>query len=214
MERKVKELCRRLGILEVAIRIRTLISAPISHKKWKALSESNCIMLELGSGAKKGNNGWTTVDLYGADISHDLKKGIPLPDRSVDRIYTSHMLEHIPYSSLIKFINECYRVLKDNGELSVAVPNAGFYITAYIERRQFLTSDRVYEPAFVDTGSYLDQVNYMAYMDGQHHYMFDEENLINTLNKTPFSSVSLRKFDPALDLKSRDFESIYACAVK
>lgn len=33
---------------------------------WKDLSQSKSIMLELGSGFKKGVNGWTTVDLEGA----------------------------------------------------------------------------------------------------------------------------------------------------
>jgi hypothetical protein len=66
----------------------------------------------------------------------------------------------------------------------------------------------------VDTGSLLDQVNYIAYMDGHHSYMFDRENLVNTLKKAPFHEVSLRAFDEALDLKKRDFESIYAIAIK
>jgi len=51
-------------------------------------------------------------------------------------------------------------------------------------------------------------------MRGQHKYMFDEENLINTLRQAGFSDVKLRKFDHQLDLKERDSESIYALALK
>jgi predicted SAM-dependent methyltransferase len=170
--------------------------------------------LELGSGAKEGFNGWTTIDLTGADISHDLRYGIPFPSGSVDRIYTSHMLEHIPYHDLLDFLNECYRVLKIGGELSVCVPDAGRYIKAYAEGRLFMDSREKYQPAVTDTGSLLDQVNYIAYMNQLHKYMFDEENLLNTLKKSPFSCVKLRKFDPSLDRECRDFESIYATAVK
>ena len=68
--------------------------------------------------------------------------------------------------------------------------------------------------AKVDTGSKLDQINYMAYMGGEHKYMFDKENLINTILKSNFKEAKLRKFDPNLDLKGRDFESIYAVAYK
>jgi hypothetical protein len=50
----------------------------------------------------------------------------------------------------------------------------------------------------------------MAYMDGQHKYMFDEENLIFILKSKGFRNVKLRQFDPTLDLKERDYESIYA----
>ena len=68
--------------------------------------------------------------------------------------------------------------------------------------------------AVVKTGSLIDQLNYIAYMGGQHHYLFDEENLVNTLKLSPFTEVKLRQFDPLVDLSERDFESIYALAIK
>ena len=67
---------------------------------------------------------------------------------------------------------------------------------------------------WINTGSKLDQVNYMAYMDGHHKYLFDEENLIKTLLTAGFRSAELRNFDSNLDIKERDFESIYALARK
>ena len=44
--------------------------------------------------------------------------------------------------------------------------------------------------------------------------MFDEENLLNTLSKANFKNVKLWKYDPTLDFKERDFESMYAIASK
>jgi len=60
----------------------------------------------------------------------------------------------------------------------------------------------------------MDQINYIAYMDQQHKFMFDKENLFNILKKIPFKIVNLRDFNESLDMKSRDFESIYAIAIK
>ena len=71
-----------------------------------------------------------------------------------------------------------------------------------------------WQPGLIDTGSAIDQLNYSAYMKDEHKYMFDEENLINTLKKAGFSNAQLRKFDKTLDLQERDYESIYAVAVK
>ena len=214
MQQVIKKIFERFHLLNAARSVKSNLNAFFSRRKWKSLLASEKVFLELGSGPKKGLNGWTTVDLIGADITHDLQKGIPLPDSSVDRIYTSHMFEHLPFNSLVAFIYECYRVLKSNGELSVCVPNAANYINAYVEKRYFSEKGNGYQPAIIDTGSYIDQVNYIAYMDGQHHYLFDEENLINTIKTSPFRSVYLRKFDADIDLESRDYESIHASAIK
>ena len=53
-------------------------------------------------------------------------------------------------------------------------------------------------------------MNYVAYMDGQHKYMFDEKNLIFLLESKGFKNIRLREFDPDLDVKERDNISIYA----
>jgi len=214
MKQSLKKFIQLIGLMPVTVRLYALFAQFAAYSKWRALSKQEQVYLELGSGAKKGANGWTTIDVSGADISHDLRFGIPLPNNSVDRIYTSHMFEHIPYKSLLVFIKECFRVLKPGGELSVCVPNAGYYIRAYINRERFQPVKKGYEPAIVDTGSYIDQVNYIAYMDELHKYMFDDENLINTLKHAPFKDVRLREFDDTLDLESRDFQSIYALAIK
>ena len=66
-----------------------------------------------------------------------------------------------------------------------------------------------YEPAFNHTTK-IDYVNYIAYMNEDHKYMFDEENLTYLLEKRGFKDVRIRDFDPALDLKERECVSIYA----
>ncbi|HDX8642546.1 MULTISPECIES: class I SAM-dependent methyltransferase [Aeromonas] len=194
--------------------IRIALLRRTANLLWKRLSINSVIKLELGSGTRKGCDGWTTVDLYGADINYDLRRGIPLGQSSVDMIYTSHMLEHFNYNDLIIFIKECYRVLKPSGKLLVCVPNSRCYIEAYIDGHYFRDPNDFYQPARIDTGSLIDQVNYVAYMSDQHKYMFDEENLVNTLKKVEFSSVLLRSFDGSIDIKDREYGSIYAVAVK
>ena len=60
----------------------------------------------------------------------------------------------------------------------------------------------------------MDVINYIAYMDGQHRYMFDEENLAHVLSVTGFTDVRIRDFDPSLDLPERRQGSIYVAGVK
>tara|TARA_Y100000389_G_scaffold143311_1_gene141541 strand:+ start:141 stop:788 length:648 start_codon:yes stop_codon:yes gene_type:complete len=215
MSKILKELISKWPLLHILIKKLILKYQQLgSIIKWNNLKNSNEIKLEVGSGPKIGKNGWTTIDIRFADINWDLKKGIPLPDSCVSKIYSSHLLEHIPYNELLIFLNECHRVIKSDGEFLVAVPNFKHYIDAYIDGKNFKDKDTWYQPALVDTGSNMDQLNYMIYMKDQHKYMFDEENLLNILRKAGFSQAKLRDFNSTLDLKERDYESIYAVAFK
>lgn len=186
-----------------------------SRQCWKDLATQDTIKLEFGSGPKKGTNGWITVDsARGADLIHDLTKPIPLADNTVTSIYASHLFEHFTYYYLQYLVSECFRILKVGGTLSVAVPNSRHYIDAYVNKKEFRDPESLWQPGVVKTGSSIDQLNYIAYMGGQHFYLFDEENLVNTLKQGGFLHVAKRDFDSKLDLKARDFESIYAIAIK
>lgn len=181
----------------------------------QVLKKNEKIFLDVGSGDKKGENGWFTIDLvYNSDLCWDLRKGIPFPDESVSKIYSSHFLEHLSFKEGQFFLEECLRVLIPSGIFSICVPNAKIYIESYLmEKKLDPTSFLGHEPAYYNTTG-IDYVNYIAYMDGEHKYMFDENNLIHILKSKGFKSVRLRKFDPKLDNKDSFFQSIYATAEK
>lgn len=184
------------------------------HKKriQKLLDIQNGIYLELGGVEKRNSTGWITIDLdEQANIQWDLRKGIPLPNETAQAIYSSHLLEHFSFKECQKLLDECHRVLKDDGKISVCVPDARIYISAYLnavnlhESRDFFQ----YKAAYNNT-TRIDYVNHVAYMNGHHKYMFDKENLLYILKQRGFSNVCLRNFDPSLDSESRHYESIYA----
>jgi len=181
----------------------------------RLLKGKNKIYIEVGAGDKKGENGWITIDVTkNCDVYWDLRKGLPFPDGSISKIYSSHFFEHLSFKEGQKFLNECLRVLVPGGNFSICVPNARIYIETYLksdhlDRNYFFG----YKPAYNNTTK-IDYVNYVAYMDGHHKYMFDEENLIYILKTKGFRNVHIREFDPNLDSKCRDFESIYAEAEK
>jgi predicted SAM-dependent methyltransferase len=181
----------------------------------RLLKEGRELFVELGAGDRKGERGWVTVDVTnGCDIFWDLRKGLPFPDESIAKIYSSHFFEHLAYEDGQRLLDECRRVLVPGGTFSICVPNARLYIQAYLQS-QSLDESRFfgYKSAYNNTTK-IDYVNYVAYMDGEHKYMFDEENLPHILRSKGFRNARLRKFDPGLDLQERDFESIYAEAEK
>jgi len=179
------------------------------------LKSKKPIKLEIGAGPERKLQGWTTADLCdGCDIVLDLTKPLPFPDKSVDMIYSSHVLEHFKFTELMQLLGECYRVLKPGGIFSASVPNARIYIEAYANPEMFDPDVFCrHKPAY-NFNSKIDYINYMAYMDGHHRHMFDEENILAIIGKTGFQHPRLRAFDETIDMKERDFQSIYVQAEK
>src|SRR5215213_7791749 len=96
------------------------------------LDQKEGVSLEIGAGDKKERNGWVTLDTNpNSDIIWDLNMGLPFPNDSVHRIYSSHVLEHFTLREIQNLLNECLRVLIPAGSFSVCVPNANIYVTAY-----------------------------------------------------------------------------------
>jgi predicted SAM-dependent methyltransferase len=175
------------------------------------VKEKDTIFLELGAGDKKGKGEWLTIDLNSnCDVVWNLINGIPFPDNSVHKIYSSHLFEHFSFKDGQRLLDECKRVLIPGGIFSICVPNAKLFISAYLSDDNFDKDKYLsYKPANNCT-SKIDCVNYIAYMDGHHKYMFDEENIIIILKNKGFKNVKIRDFDRNLDLEKRDWQSIYA----
>jgi predicted SAM-dependent methyltransferase len=190
------------------------VGAWLSRRKAaRLLRTSPEIKLEIGAGAVAGRDGWTTVDLSrGADLYWNLLKPLPFPAGSVATVYSSHVLEHFRYKDLLRLLADCKRILKPGGTFSVSVPDASIYVRGYLDGSGFDRSQYLlYKPAVL-SDCRMDIINYIAYMDGHHRYMFDAENLLALLARVGFVNVAARPFDPARDPEERRYESLYAVA--
>lgn len=95
-------------------------------------------LLNLGCG-NSYHTDWINIDFVSNSkdiLQYDLKKGIPFDDNEVDVVYHSHLLEHFSKDDANKFIKECYRVLKPNGVIRVAVPDLEAIVTGYLDKLQ------------------------------------------------------------------------------
>lgn len=78
------------------------LGGKIPHPDWKILN------------AVPGSN----VDYVSNAVSLEL-----FEDNSVDKLYASHILEHLDYREARTGLSEWYRVLKEGGEIMIAVPD-------------------------------------------------------------------------------------------
>ncbi len=81
-------------------------------------------VLDVGCGGTKQRATSYGLDMFpapGVDVLADLTRPLPFPDRSVDRVYAVHVLEHV--LDLVSLMNELHRVLADDGVLHVLSPH-------------------------------------------------------------------------------------------
>lgn len=87
------------------------------------MTQNSKIRLDIGCGLKK-KEGFIGIDKspnVNPDIVLDiLTEPLPFDDSSVDEIYCAHLVEHL--HDLIPFMNECYRVLKHSGKMTILAP--------------------------------------------------------------------------------------------
>jgi len=115
--------------------------------------------LDIGCGNQKAE-GYTGVDAYvETDIKAEMWE-IPLEDASVEGIYSSHALEHVPMAKVQQVLQEWFRLLQPGGALVLQVPNldyaARFWLTHKLEdhawAEQILFGNQAHEGEFHKCG--------------------------------------------------------------
>jgi SAM-dependent methyltransferase len=105
------------GIAQLAVPL-----GDVSEEAQRDVLKSDRIRLNIGADRTQ-IAGFLSVD-FNPDVHPDVlaeADNLPFPDDSVDEIFASHVLEHLPFES--PALQEWLRVLKPDGMLTVAVPD-------------------------------------------------------------------------------------------
>ncbi len=94
------------------------------------LEKDGVVKIDLGGGAnpQPGFINFDVRPLPGVDIVHDWEElPWPLPDHCATLIMAGHVVEHVNPAKFgfIKWMDECWRVLKYDGQLMITTPFAG-----------------------------------------------------------------------------------------
>jgi glycosyltransferase involved in cell wall biosynthesis len=102
----------------------------------------------------------------------------------VNLIAASHFLEHITREEGLEFLKECIRVLKSDGVIRIAVPNARVLAKYYLKGKI-----RSLDNAEIKT---MDDISAFIHMlIGGHKTVYDEDSLINTMTLAGFRKLEL-----------------------
>ena len=148
----------------------------------------------------------------------DVSRKIPYPDSVVDRVYSSHFLEHIEKEKGETVLRETFRILKKGGIFRLVVPDLVFHAQRYLKKISGVESigrEPHDELLFNIYGAFLEAKRFGAW----HRYMYDWPTLQFLLNQVGFSRVVRQPYQKSLDpelarLDSRPEDSLHIDAVK
>jgi len=109
------------------------------------------VNLDIGCASKteKNHYGIDNRDC-GQAIIWDVTNGLPFPNDSVDKIRTSHFLEHLSVDEEIEFFKEVLRVLKVKGNMENRLPHSDSRTAFYPGHKSFWNEQKV--EAFTRSG--------------------------------------------------------------
>ena len=115
-------------------------------------------------------------------------KHIPLPDNSIEVLYTSHMLEHLDREEASLFLHEAYRVLEPKGIIRIAIPDLAKLINQYIiDGNADIFIDKTFL-AFPRPKTLIERIRFLIIGTRHHHWMYDGPSLCRLLTMHKFES--------------------------
>ena len=152
-------------------------------------------------------------------LAHDLSRGIPFPDGSVDVIFHSNVLEHLDREVAERFLEQAMCALKPGGTHRIVVPDFEQVCTRYVAHIAACAADPCAESTHEDyIAQVLEQsvrreaagtklqpplrryVENALFGDARkrgetHQWMYDRISLAALLKRVGFRDVALMRFD-------------------
>jgi len=83
----------------------------------------------------------------GRFVQHDVRRGIPFPDNSVDYFFTSHLLDCVTAADGERLLREAWRALRPGGRIRLSACDMEIVIALYQEGRKAVALAQLFEPA-------------------------------------------------------------------
>lgn len=197
-------------------RILTWVARSFIGRMWfsrrlkRLAASSDPVRLHLGCGPRL-LPGWINVDfVVGVNVLLDLRRPLPLPNDSVDCIFSEDFLEHLTLKAGRALLGECARVLKPGGTLRLATPDLARLVQTYLERSEARLEQS--RKMFPNHSTFAQMFNTGMRAWG-HQFVYDEETLRSVLEPLGFR-VTREQFSQSThpDLRGLDLRDANAWA--
>ena len=158
-----------------------------SKVRWELVPYLRGRCLDIGCGAYKVFPHFVGVDsghhwgLQGVDVKSDASDLSLFASQSCDTVYSSHLLEHIPYEDVPKTLDEWFRVTKQGGHVILYLPDSDEYPKCGTE---FANPDHKFDVTYDNIVEALEKTKYSwDITDFQVRHETDEYSLFFVVKK-------------------------------
>jgi hypothetical protein len=151
--------------------------------------------------------GWLNTDLNsGNGVAYlDAAQKYSLPDSSFDFVFSEHLFEHLTLSQELQMLAECFRIMKKNGVIRIAVPCMDFLFAIYSDpkkeiHRKYIEWAMEKVPALRESNKLVKEKDFREiyvinnfFRDWGHQTIHTFDSIKNVLEKAGFSQVSRKE---------------------
>ena len=136
------------------------------------------ILIGMGLLPRSYDAKWPNIQLV------DIRKTLPLEDKSVDYVYCSHVLEHFEKKEVENILKECLRVMKKKALLRILLPDLKQLVEQYDGADRFCREFYGYDK---------DTIGWTKMFIRGHEWMYDQKSFIDLLKQVGFVECQLSK---------------------
>lgn len=185
-------------------KVQTLVGRLVRNRRLQAARLPDLPLLNVGCGDNLVP-GFINLDWEwrpGIHLCWDVRRPIPLPDRSLDGIFSEHCLEHVGHEECAAALRDFARLLRPGGTLRLLLPDGGLYLDLYRRARagetvSFPYVDRAGERDLREDSRYgftpMMAVNRIFRGYG-HLFAYDEETVAKLLEQAGFRDIAQVRF--------------------
>lgn len=132
-------------------------------------------------------------------LVHDVRNGLPFENGSVEYVFSSHLIEHLPKEGGVELLRECRRILKPDGVVRISTPDLRRFVDDYIQREDDESAtdnpgadvfiNRLGFPVEEVERSFFERLlDTTVYRLHDHKWLYDVKTLSRTFEKAGFPS--------------------------
>ena len=159
--------------------------------------------MKLHIGGVEVKKGWKILNIQknkDVDFIGNISDLGQFENESIEKIYASHVLEHVKQQEVLKTLKGVHRVLKKNGELYISVPDLDILCKAFIHSN--LTLEQRILMMRIIFGGQIDKYDF-------HYFGWNQEIMLHFLKLAGFKTFkrveSFNLFNDTSDYKPLGF---------